>query len=565
MPYREWGRDTDAFCTLRGQVATVLPVGVNLGKLCGIHAHTSHSGQGMVIRRKPDKRAELRRLREQSLLGGGERRIEAQHRRGKLTARERIDALLDAGTFQELDSFVAHRSTDASIADQRYLGDAVVTGYGRVDGRLTFVYAQDFTVFGGSLSEVVAQKICKAMDLAMNGGAPVVGLVDSGGARIQEGVDSLGGYSSIFYRNVMASGVVPQISVILGPAAGGATYSPALTDFIFMASGIGQMYITGPDVIRSVTGEDVSHEDLGGAFAHASRSGVAHFAVEGEMECLAQVRRLLSFLPLNNMEDPPAAVPTDDPDRRDAELAYVIPDNPNHPYDMLDVIERVADGGDVMQVHERFAPNVVVGFARFGGMPVGIVANQPNSMAGVLDIDASVKAARFVRFCDAFNIPLVTFVDVPGFMPGTSQEYGGIIRHGAKLIFAYAEATVPKISLLTRKAYGGAYIVMSSKNLHGDINFAWPTGEVAVMGAAGAVNVVHRNEIRSAEDPEAKRAELIADYERRLMNPYAAAARGMIDDVIDPLDTRPKIIASLEMLQNKRERLPPKKHGSIPL
>jgi len=420
-------------------------------------------------------------------------------------------------------------------------------------------------VFGGSLSEVVGEKICKVMDLAAKTGCPMIGICDSGGARIQEGALSLAAYGDIFLRNTLYSGVVPQISVIMGPSAGGAVYSPAITDFIFMVRGNGQMYITGPDVIRSVTAEDVSHEQLGGAFAHASTSGVAPFAIEGELECLAQVRRLLSFLPLNNMEDPPAAIPADNPNRRDAELAYVIPDNPNQPYDMLDVIGRVVDDGDVMQVHESFAPNVVVGFARFGGRPVGVVSNQPNAIAGVLDIDASVKAARFVRFCDAFNIPLVTFVDVPGFMPGTNQEYGGIIRHGAKLIFAYAEATVPKISLLTRKAAGGAYIVMGSKNLHGDINFAWPTGEVAVMGAAGAVNIVHRNEIRSAEDPEAKRAELIADYERRLMNPYTAAARGMIDDVIDPLDTRPKIIASLEMLQNKRERLPPKKHGSIPL
>ena len=453
----------------------------------------------------------------------------------------------------------------ADLASQRFLGDAVVTGYGKVDGRLVFVYSQDFTVLGGSLSETVAQKICKVMDLAVNSGAPVVGLIDSGGARIQEGVDSLAGYSSIFHKNVWTSGVVPQISVILGPAAGGATYSPALTDFIFMASGIGQMYITGPDVIRSVTGEDVSHEALGGAAAHSSRSGVAHFAIEGEAACLAQVRLLLSFLPLNNMKDPPRAIPTDVPDRRDDDLAYAVPDNPNQPYDMLDVIRRVVDAADFMQVHEDFAQNVMVGFARFDGRTVGIVGNQPSHMAGVLDIDASVKAARFVRFCDAFNVPLVTFVDVPGFMPGTQQEYGGIIRHGAKLIFAYAEATVPKISVLTRKAYGGAYIVMSSKNLRGDVNFAWPSGEVAVMGAAGAVNIVHRNDIRAADDPEAKRAELIEDYERRLMNPYTAAARGLIDDVIDPPDTRPKIIASLDMLQNKREQMPPKKHGSIPL
>ena len=519
----------------------------------------------MVIRRRLDRRAQLREMRERALLGGGQRRIDSQRRRGKLTARDRIALLLDAGSFEELDTFVTHRASEFGLADERYLGDAVVTGHGRIDGRLAFVYAQDFTVFGGSLSEVVAQKICKVMDLAMNSGAPVIGLIDSGGARIQEGIDSLGGYSSIFLRNVRASGVVPQISVILGPAAGGATYSPALTDFIFMASGVGQMYITGPDVIRAVTGEDVSHEDLGGASAHARRSGVAHFAIDGEEECLAQVRRLIGFLPLNNMQDPPRAFADDDPTRQDPELANVVPDNPNMPYNMIDVIRPIVDHGDYMQVHEGFARNVVVGFARLDGRPVGVVGNQPEQVAGALDIDASVKAARFVRFCDAFNIPVVTFVDVPGFLPGTNQEYGGIIRHGAKLIYAYAEATVPKLSVLTRKAYGGAYIVMSSKNLRGDVNFAWPSGEVAVMGAGGAVNIIHRREIGASDDPEATRAELIADYEERMMNPYTAAARGLIDDVIDPPETRPKLIRSLEMLENKRERLPPKKHGSIPL
>ena len=504
-------------------------------------------------------------MRDEALIGGGQRRIEAQHGRGKLTARERVALLLDEGSFQELDAFVVHRATDFGLDRQRFLGDAVVTGYGKVDGRQVFVYSQDFTVLGGSLSEAVAQKICKVMDLAVSVGAPVVGLIDSGGARIQEGVDSLAGYSDIFHRNVWASGVVPQISVILGPAAGGATYSPALTDFIFMASGIGQMYITGPDVIRSVTGEDVSHEELGGARAHASRSGVAHFAIEGEDACIAEVRRLLSFLPSNNMEDPPRAQPGDDPERRDPELAHIVPEHPNQPYNMLDVVGRVVDGGDFMEVHQSFAANVVVGFARFDGRVAGVIGNQPEMIAGVLDIDASVKAARFARFCDAFNIPLVTFVDVPGFMPGTQQEYGGIIRHGAKLIFAYAEATVPKISVLTRKAYGGAYIVMSSKNLHGDVNLAWPSGEVAVMGAEGAVNIIHRGEIGASDDPGATRAELIEDYKSRMMNPYTAASRGLLDDVIDPTETRPRIIASLEMLQNKRERLPPKKHGSIPL
>jgi acetyl-CoA carboxylase carboxyltransferase component len=519
-----------------------------------------------VVRRKVDeKREELRRKREDAKLGGGLRRIEAQHQKGKLTARERIAMLLDGGTFEELDAFVTHRATDFGLADERYPGDAVVTGYGHINGRLAFVYAQDFTVLGGSLSEAVAQKVCKVMDLAMSTGAPIVGLIDSGGARIQEGIDSLAGYSSIFLRNVMASGVVPQVSAILGPAAGGATYSPALTDFVFMVSGIGQMYITGPDVIRAATGETVTHEELGGANAHASRSGVAHFAVDSEASCFEQIRRLLSFLPQNNMEDPPRQPSGDDPGRVSEELAGIIPDRPDQPYDMRAIITRVVDDGDFLQVHERFARSILVGFARMDGRPVGIVAQQPEHLAGVLDIDASVKAARFVRFCDAFNVPLVTFIDVPGFMPGTNQEYGGIIRHGAKLIYAYAEATVPKISVLTRKAYGGAYIVMSSKNLRGDVNYAWPTGEIAVMGAEAAVNVLYRDEIRASSQPETLRVRLAQEYRDRLMNPYVAAQRGLIDDVIDPAETRPKIIKALAMLDNKRESLPPKKHGSIPL
>jgi propionyl-CoA carboxylase beta chain len=519
-----------------------------------------------VVRRKVDeKREELRRKREDAKLGGGVRRIEAQHQKGKLTARERIAMLLDEGTFEELDAFVTHRATDFGLADERYPGDAVVTGYGHVNGRLVFVYAQDFTVLGGSLSEAVAQKVCKVMDLAMSTGAPIVGLIDSGGARIQEGIDSLAGYSSIFLRNVMASGVVPQVSAILGPAAGGATYSPALTDFVFMVSGIGQMYITGPDVIRAATGETVTHEELGGANAHASRSGVAHFAIDSEASCFEQIRRLLSFLPQNNMEDPPRQPSGDDPGRTSEELAGIIPDRPDQPYDMRAIITRVVDDGDFLQVHERFARSILVGFARMDGRPVGIVAQQPEHLAGVLDIDASVKAARFVRFCDAFNVPLVTFIDVPGFMPGTNQEYGGIIRHGAKLIYAYAEATVPKISVLTRKAYGGAYIVMSSKNLRGDVNYAWPTGEIAVMGAEAAVNVLYRDEIRTSAQPETLRVRLAQEYRDRLMNPYVAAQRGLIDDVIDPAETRPKIIKALAMLDNKRESLPPKKHGSIPL
>ena len=520
----------------------------------------------MVVGRKSDqKQEELERLKERARLGGGPKRIDAQHAKGKLTARERIARLMDEGSFEELDPFVLPQSERFGESDSSILGDAVVTGYGKVNGRAVFVYAQDFTVYGGSLSDAVARKICKVMDLAMNSGAPLVGLIDSGGARIQDGVDSLAGYSAIFERNVMASGVVPQISVMLGPAAGGATYSPALTDFVFMARGIGQMYITGPDVIKAVTGEEVSPEALGGADVHASRSGVAHFVEPTEEECIAQVRRLLGFLPQNNMEEPRRQPSFDDPARTDEGLRHIVPDNPNHPYNVLDIIQPVVDDGEVMQVHEGFARNILVGFARMGGRAVGIVAQQPDQLAGVLDINASVKAARFVRFCDAFNVPLVTFIDVPGFMPGTAQEYGGIIRHGAKLIYAYAEATVPKISVLIRKAYGGAYIVMSSKNLRGDVNYAWPTGEVAVMGAEGAVNVVHRRELSEAERPAELREKLIQEYRDRLMNPYAAASRGLIDDVIDPAETRPKIIRALEMLDNKRETVPPKKHGNIPL
>jgi acetyl-CoA carboxylase carboxyltransferase component len=511
------------------------------------------------------KRDDLLEKREAALLGGGQRRIDAQHKRGKLTARERIDLLLDEGTLLEMDTFVEHRATDFGLDKQKYAGDAVVTGSGKIGGRTVFVYAQDFTVLGGSLSEVAAQKIVKMQELSLKNGAPIIGLIDSGGARIQEGVDSLAGYSTIFHNNVWASGVVPQISVIMGPSAGGATYSPALTDFVLMVKGIGQMYITGPDVVRAVTGETVTHEDLGGASAHATRSGVAHFVSENEQQSIDQVRKLLSFLPSNNMENPPYQPSSDPATRTDDELATIVPENPNQPYNMLDVLHKVVDNADFMQVHEEFARNIIVGFARFDGKPVGIVAQQPDHLAGVLDIDSSVKAARFVRFCDAFNIPLVTFVDTAGFMPGTDQEHSGIIRHGAKLIYAYAEATVPKISVLTRKAFGGAYIVMSSKNLTGDVNFAWPTGVVAVMGADGAVNIIHRGEINNAENPEATRARLISEYESQLMNPYIAASRGMLDDVIDPIDTRPKIISALEMMANKRETLPTKKHGSLPL
>ena len=507
----------------------------------------------------------LEQMRQESLKGGGQQRIDQQHNRGKLTARERLALLMDEGTFEELDAFVTHRATDFGLADRKFLGDAVVTGYGQVDGRQIFVYAQDFTVFGGSLSEVVSQKICKAMDLAAKTGCPMVGLNDSGGARIQEGALSLAAYGDIFLRNTLFSGVVPQISVIVGPAAGGAVYSPAITDFIFMVRGTSQMYITGPDVIKAVTGEDVTHEELGGAESHATRSGVAQFVYDSEEECLAGVRRLLGFLPGNNLEDPPAAFTGDSPTRSDPELRYLVPDDSNRPYDMRDVIDRIVDDQDFMEVHQSFAPNVVVGFGRFNNRSVGIVGNQPDYLAGVLDIDASSKAARFVRFCDCFNIPLVTLVDVPGFMPGVEQEYGGIIRHGAKLIYAYAEATVPKICVIIRKAYGGAYIVMSSKHLRSDVNLVWPSAEIAVMGADGAVNIIYREEIAASDDPDRKREELVADYKEKFTNPYVAANRGFIDAVIDPADTRPQIIKALEMLQNKRDTLPAKKHGNIPL
>ncbi len=520
----------------------------------------------MAIQKKTDEKLEeLQRKRKESQLGGGPKRIDQQHAKGKLTARERLALLLDPGTFQELDPFVTHRTTDFGLADQKYLGDAVVTGYGRVNGRPVFVFAQDFTVFGGSVSEVVGQKVCKVMDLAMKNGAPIIGLNDSGGARIQEGVVSLAAYGEIFLRNTLASGVVPQISVILGPSAGGAVYSPAITDFIFMVRGIGQMYITGPDVIKAVTGEQVTHEELGGAAAHASRSGVAHFVFDSEDECLAQVRRLLGFLPSNNMEDPPISDTGDEFQRTEESLARIVPDDPAKPYDIKDVIGLVVDNGDFMEVHQSYAQNIVVGFARLAGKPVGIVANQPAYLAGVLDIAASMKAARFVRFCDCFNVPIITFVDVPGFMPGTDQEYGGIIKHGAKLIYAYAEATVPKISVMTRKAYGGAYIVMGSKHLRGDINYAWPTAEIAVMGPEGAVNVIFRERLANAEDPAQERAKLTEEFRDRFANPYIAASRGYLDDVIDPRETRPRLIKALEMLQNKRDSLPPKKHGNIPL
>ena len=520
----------------------------------------------MAVERKMDEKLEqLKQLREQSRLGGGQKRIDQQHEKGKLTSRERIDLLLDPGSFEEIDPFVTHRTSDFGMGDRKMPGDAVVTGYGRVDGRQVFVYSQDFTVFGGSVSEVVGQKVCKVMDLAMKMGCPIVGLNDSGGARIQEGVLSLQAYGEIFLRNTLASGVVPQISAILGPSAGGAVYSPGITDFIFMASGISQMYITGPDVIRAVTGEDVTHEELGGAIAHGTRSGVAHFVCESEDECLGQVRRLLGFLPSNNMADPLPTPTIDDPERTDESLASIVPDEPNRAYDILDVVLRIVDDADFLEVHQAYAPNIVVGFGRLNGRTVGVVGNQPSYLAGVLDINASVKAARFVRFCDCFNIPVITFVDVPGFMPGTEQEYGGIIRHGAKLLYAYAEATVPKISVMTRKAYGGAYIVMGSKHLRGDINLAWPSAEIAVMGPEGAVNIIFREELTKAEDPDARRTGLIEEFRDKFANPYVAAGLGYLDDVIDPRETRPRLIRALSMLQNKRDTLPPKKHGNIPL
>ncbi len=512
-----------------------------------------------------DRLEELNRLKAQARLGGGQRAIDAQHARGKLTARERLDILLDPGSFEEIDSLVVHRTTDFGLAERKPLGDSVVTGYGKIDGRPVFVYSQDFTVFGGSLSEVAGEKIVKIMNLALKNGVPVIGLNDSGGARIQEGVASLRGYGEIFTLNTLASGVIPQISVIMGPCAGGAVYSPAITDFIFMTEGTAQMYITGPDVIRAVTGEELTHEELGGAAVHATRSGVAHFAIPGDEACLQEVRRLMSFLPLNNMEDPPVYETGDDPERRDEDLLSIVPEEATRPYDVRDVIERIVDNGDFMEVHAGWAQNIVVGFARMAGRTVGIVGNNPAHLAGSLDIDASRKAARFVRFCDCFNIPIITLTDVTGFLPGANQEFGGIIVHGAKLLYAYAEATVPKIAVILRKAYGGAYLVMSSKHLRGDINYAWPIGEAAVMGAEGAVNILNREEIRSAPDPEAKRKELVEAYRARFSNPYVAAGRGFIDDVIDPRDTRPKIIRALEMLQNKVDSNPPKKHGNIPL
>ncbi len=507
----------------------------------------------------------LRKLREEAKLGGGLERIEAQHKRGRLTARERLDLLLDRGSFRELDAFVTHRTHDFGLDDKKFLSDSVVTGWGTIDGRLVYVFSQDFTVFGGSLGEVHSEKICKILDMATKTGAPVIGLNDSGGARIQEGVVSLGGYADIFLRNTLASGVIPQISAIMGPCAGGAVYSPALTDFIFMVKGSSYMFVTGPDVVKSVTSEDVTFEELGGASVHSSNSGVCHYVAESEADCMFLIRKLFSYIPQNNMEDPPFIKSNDDPLREDAALDTLVPDNPNKPYDIKDVITKITDNGEFFEIHADYAQNIVVGFARLGGHSVGIIANQPAVLAGVLDIDASEKAARFIRFCDCFNLPIVTFEDVPGFLPGTAQEHGGIIRSGAKLLYAYCEATVPKLTVITRKAYGGAYDVMSSKHIRGDLNFAWPTAEIAVMGPDGAVSIIFRKELAEAEDPVAKKAELVQMYREKFANPYVAASRGYIDDVIEPRETRPRLINGLELLAHKRDHNPSKKHGNIPL
>ena len=508
---------------------------------------------------------QLEKLRSEGRQGGGPERIEIQHNRGRLTARERLDILLDRGSFRELDAFVKHRTSDFGMDKRKYLGDSVVTGWGTIEGRLVYVYSQDFTVFGGSLGEVHAEKIVKIQEMAMKNGAPIIGLNDSGGARIQEGVVALGGYADIFLRNTLASGVIPQISAIMGPCAGGAVYSPALTDFIFMVRESSYMFVTGPEVVKSVTHEEVSFEDLGGASVHSEISGVCHMVADTEADTLFLIRKLLNYLPQNNMEDPPYKSTRDNPLRRDNALNAIIPDDPSKPYDVKEVVAMIMDDGEFYEIHENFAANIVVGYARLGGHSVGIVANQPAVLAGVLDIDASEKAARFVRVCDAFNIPIITLEDVPGFMPGITQEHGGIIRAGAKLLYAYCEATVPKLTVVMRKAYGGAYDVMSSKHIRGDLNLAWPSAEIAVMGPDGAVSIIFRKELANAKDPVKKKAELVAEYREKFANPYVAAARGYIDDVIEPSETRPRLINALEMLTNKRDSNPAKKHGNIPL
>lgn len=507
----------------------------------------------------------LRQQKEEALLGGGRKRIEAQHKKGKLTARERIDLLMDEGSFEEVDMLVRHRFEDFDLDKQRFYGDGVVTGHGLIGGRPVFVFSQDFTVLGGSLSEAYGQKICKIMDMAMKAGAPVIGLNDSGGARIQEGVISLGAYADIFLRNTLASGVVPQISAILGPCAGGAVYSPAITDFVFMVKNTSFMFVTGPEVVKTVTHEAVTFDELGGAATHATKSGVAHFLADNELECLQAIRRLVSFLPQNNLEDVPRFAGSDDANRMDEKLTGIVPENPNKPYDMKEIITCVLDDNEFLEVHANYAQNMVVGFGRLGGRSVGIVANQPAVLAGVLDIDSSIKGARFVRFCDAFNIPIITFVDVPGFLPGTDQEWHGIIRHGAKLLYAFCEATVAKITVITRKAYGGAYDVMSSKHIRGDVNYAWPSAEIAVMGPEGAVEIIFKKEIEHAEDKEKATQHRVKEYRKRFANPYIAAERGYVDEIIEPQQTRPKLIRSLAMLDTKVDSNPRKKHGNIPL
>jgi acetyl-CoA carboxylase carboxyltransferase component len=508
---------------------------------------------------------QLHQRRESAVTGGGPEKIEKQHAKGRLTARERLELLLDPGSFQEMGVFVNHRCSDFGMGKRKITGDGVVSGTGRIDGRQVFVYAQDFTVFGGTLSETNARKICQVMDQAMKMGCPIIGLNDSGGARIQEGVTSLGGYADIFLRNTLASGVVPQISGVMGPCAGGAVYSPAITDFIIMVKNTSHMFVTGPDVVRTVTKEEVTHEDLGGAAAHSTKSGVAHFAASDDRHAIELIKTLLSYLPQNNMEDPPGADSDDDPDRQDIELDHIVPPEPDKPYDMRELIKRIIDRDTFLEVHEQYAPNLVIGFAHLGGRSVGVVANQPRHLAGVLDIECSRKGARFIRFLDAFNIPIITFEDVPGFMPGTAQEWGGIITNGAKILYAYCEATVPKLTVITRKAYGGAYCVMSSKHIRGDVNLAWPSAEIAVMGADGAVNIVFRQALKKAEDPQAEHQRIAAEYREAFANPYVAAGHGYIDDVIEPRETRPYLIKALALLQNKRLQNPPKKHGNIPL
>jgi len=512
-----------------------------------------------------ERLSQLEKLRHNAQLGGGKERIEAQHQKGKLTARERIELMVDPNTFEEFDAFVTHRSSDFGLEKQKFLGDGVVTGCGKINGRLVFIFSQDFTVFGGSLSEAHAEKVVKIMNAAMKTGAPMIGLNDSGGARIQEGVVSLGGYADIFLLNTLASGVIPQISVILGPCAGGAVYSPAITDFVLMTKGTSYMFVTGPNVVKTVTHEEVTSEELGGAEVHASKSGVAHFACDNEADAIERVKKLMRYIPQNNIEDPPSVECTDPLDREDESLNEIIPANPNQPYDIKDVIRLVVDSGSFFEVHELFAQNIVVGFAHLGGHSIGIVANQPSVLAGCLDINSAVKGARFVRFCDAFNIPLLVFEDVPGFLPGTDQEHGGIIKEGAKLLYAFCEATIPKVTVITRKAYGGAYDVMNSKHVRGDMNYAWPTAEIAVMGPKGAAEIIFKKEIASSKDPEAELQKKTEEYRKKFANPFIAAGRGYVDDVIEPKTTRPRLIRAFEMLRTKKDSNPPKKHGNIPL